>query len=171
MIDSFRCIKDNDIEYFLKNKAIAFDIERSAKTFIIFDEDRYINRDYFIEGYFSLAVKALSCSDMSKTLKKKLGRGIPAEAQPFILVAQLGKYISESSFSEICIDDILEHVDIIVGNYTEMIPIKLLLVECNKDVFDKRIYQDAGFSFLQTETRINRDTGLPVTFYQLYKHI
>lgn len=171
MIDSFRCVKDGDIEYFLKNKAITFDNEGFSRTFLIFDEDRYIRRDYFIEGYFSLAVKAISCSSMSKTMKRKLGRGIPAEAQPFILVAQLGKYISESSCSEICIDDIFEHIDIIIGNYTEMIPIKLLLVECNKKVFDKKIYQDAGFTFLQTDTRVDRDTGSPVTFYQLYKHI
>lgn len=171
MIDSFRCVKDVDIEYFLKNKAIIFDNEGSARTFLIFDEDRYISRDYFIEGYFSLAVKALSCSAMSKTMKKKLGRGIPAEAQPFILVAQLGKYISDSSCSSIHIDDIFEHVDIIVGNYTDMIPIKLLLVECNKQVFDKKIYQNSGFTFLQTDTRIERSSGSSVTFYQLYKHI
>lgn len=163
ILDKFVCTLDPDIEHFLKEKSIEFSNRKLANTFLIVDEDKVKDEGYIIEGYFALATRALSCRRLSKTQAKKLGSGKAHEAVPTILIAQLGKYISNERKSQLNIKSIFSLIDDVVTASLEYIPNKVLLVECNDEVFEQGLYQSMGFKPIQQDQEDK--------LHQLYKLI
>jgi hypothetical protein len=91
----FKCERDEDLQSFLHNKAIPFDIKDKTRTYLILDDDEfYKHKNIVIHGYFSLAMKVLTVpDDLSNNQRKKLDgkysnieNGISA-----FLIGQLGK--------------------------------------------------------------------------------
>lgn len=152
----FRCSQDEDIENFLRNKAVEYEKRKWCSTYLLINEDKLADGVIFVEGFFSLAFKALLLSgDISNNQKRKLFNGLIKKDEyiPVVLVGQLGKFIDgdkliESSVSSIeLIDRVLE----IVEEVNERIPLKCIMLEC-KDI-DKlcELYSKNGFKRMRKE--------------------
>ncbi len=68
LISIFACKKDEDIENFLKNRAISFEKLGKSRTFFIYDENE---DDFQILAYFTLAIQVLKVHDMISNRKAK----------------------------------------------------------------------------------------------------
>lgn len=60
LISIFDCVKDADIETFLKSRAIQFVKLGKSRTFFIYDEDQ---DEFHILAYFTLALQVLKIPD------------------------------------------------------------------------------------------------------------
>ena len=98
-LSSFSCANDTDIEAFLRNRAIEFEILSKARTYLVCDADVFEEEDRFlILGYFSLSLKTLSIPDgISNRKRKDLDgfnaklHGEPIRDVPCYLIGQFGK--------------------------------------------------------------------------------
>lgn len=95
LISSFICSKDQDVEMFLKHKAVSFEKAGKSRTFFIFDEDA---ESFNVLAYYTLALQVLKVpSSFSNREVKKIDgfsakiRGERITAVPAILIGQVGK--------------------------------------------------------------------------------
>lgn len=134
-MDAFRNIKDNDVENFLRNKAVNFEERHWCNTYLIVDMEKIINRALKVEGFFTLSHSVFEISPtVSKSRKKKLFNGMPREDNHLhvILIGQLGKYIDDTYSSEISMEDLLFEAFTIINNVNEKIFCRCVLVECKE---------------------------------------
>ena len=109
IFSDFSCDERNDdVEYFLKEKAIEFAKKNQAITYIVFDDDS------ILVGYFSVVIKPLivSTDRVSNSVFKKIKRigfeyndGFATSAY---LIAQLGKNYSISEPNRITGHELLD---------------------------------------------------------------
>lgn len=94
ILSSFSCLKNTDVENFLKNSAIDFTKKNQSVTYLVFSAE-----DDQLVGYFSIALKPLTvkAKSVSKTILKKIARisEIDEQTESYTmsayLIAQLGK--------------------------------------------------------------------------------
>ena len=87
-LHSFKCAKDLDVQYFLNNKAVDFEIRGLATTYLIFSQEAFNEGIFFIEGYFSLTHKAVCFKHtVSLSSRKKLSGSKNATIDSFVLIA------------------------------------------------------------------------------------
>ena len=76
LLSSFHCSLDNDIEFFLKNRAVSYENLSKSRTYLILDEDELISgkiSDLTILGYISLALKVLTVpEDTFNRMRKEI---------------------------------------------------------------------------------------------------
>jgi hypothetical protein len=144
---NFYC-QDDEVENFLKEKALEFDKRNKSRTYLLIDEDN--SEDIVIWGYYTLTLKSLKYNpDLSKSKIKKIDgfRGDATEAES-TLIGQLGKNynykdkISGFEIIEYAMDDIYE-IQRIVGG-------RVAFLECNNTEKILKFYEDNGFIFLQS---------------------
>lgn len=64
ILSSFSCKKDRDIENFLHNRSIEFELLSKARTYLLCDKVELINNGKIVLlGYISLAPKSLQIPD------------------------------------------------------------------------------------------------------------
>lgn len=152
-LNSFRCIRDADIEIFLRKKAIIYETRGWCSTYLLVNEEK-LKRDAGLEidGYFTLSNKVLHLSDsISNGKRKKLFKGLKKDDSYMhcILIGQLGKYLDEASSSPISAYEMLEMAFEIIYQVKERITCSCVLVECKDHAKIRRIYEDYGFRELQ----------------------
>lgn len=159
-IANFYCDKDNDIEQFLKNKAINFEKKGKARTYIVFDEEAD-NISSMILGYFTLAITVLDVPDtLSNSQRKRLDglsakkHGTMIESFPAILIGQFAKndlacndFTGELLMS-FCFSKILEGQRILGG--------RILLVECKNIPKLLDFYGEYGFNIISESNSDNK---------------
>lgn len=98
IFSTFFCAKDEDLELFLKHRAILFENLLKARTFLLFDRDRLENGDYTILAYFTLSQKSVALPDsMSNRRRKEMDgfsgkwNGAPVSNITCYLIGQLAK--------------------------------------------------------------------------------
>ena len=93
---SFRCAQDLDIEDFLHLKAIEFVDRGLCSVYLLLNEELFNDGVLQIEAYFTLSHKSLiaSLQSISKSQIRKYGGFASAQVLPFVLIGQLGKYIT-----------------------------------------------------------------------------
>ena len=153
-IDSFSC-KDKDAEHFLKNKAIEFEKRNKSRTYLVFDETKYLSGDGTILAYFTLSLKSLKFgSTLSKNKIKDIdGFSKEVGGVAIALIGQLGKdekeakHVSGSDLLELCMEFIHQVQNLIGGRY--------VLVECQD--FEKivKYYLANNFERLQLDDSDN----------------
>ena len=149
-VANFYCSKDNDIEYFLKKKAILFEKLGKSRTFLVVDES------FEIVGYFSLALSILDIPEFLSNRKRKNLDGLSAkrngelvEKIPSILIGQLAKNdlysekFSGNGLLEVCLSKILEGQKILGG--------RIIMVECKKKPELINFYEQADFTLTTKE--------------------
>lgn len=153
-LDSFRCCLDEDIENFLRQKAIQY-IERNwCSVYLIVDEKEFDNGRIKIDAYFTLSHKTLIPSVASKTSIKNASGFKESESVHFVLIGQLGKYIErlengEIRTSDISSREILDDAFEIIRASSALIPCRCVLVECSDNEKVHKVYTDYQFKKFQ----------------------
>lgn len=154
LISIFFCKKDEDIENFLKKRAIQFEELGKSRTFFIYDEDE---DEFQILAYYTLAIQVLKIpEDMISGRKAKLLDGFSSKIKgekitefPSILIGQLGKndlYLNKISGSEVleyCLATILEGQVRLGG--------RIIILECKDIPYLVSLYEKFGFNVLEKD--------------------
>lgn len=99
LISEFSCIKNADVERFLKEQAIEFTKKNQSVTYLVFSND-----DATLIGYFTLTIKPITVNAeaFSNTMKRKIARVSELDEKnstytlSAYLIAQLGKNYSNN---------------------------------------------------------------------------
>lgn len=148
----FRCNKDLDVQDFLNNKAITFELRGWASTYLCLSQEALSHGVISIEGYFSLTHKAVVFDDdVSLSARKKIAGTKGAETESFVLIGQLGKRISDEATSPVNLTahDLLSDAMMIISASSDYIVARNVLIECKPIPKVKEIYQKFGFTDLQ----------------------
>lgn len=155
----FECCLDPDVQDFLNNKAIDFEKKGLATTYLLLSKDKFDEGIIDVEGYFSLTHKAVTlCEDVSKSLKKKIGRSTNTQVSSFVLIGQLGKKIIKKDenvliASELSATELLNDALSIIQESSEFIVCRNIIIECKPIDKVKQIYEDYGFTNLQYDSK------------------
>ena len=145
----FSC-QDKGVESFLQNKALEFDRRNVSRTYLLVDEDSFVEGNLKIAAYYTIAIKTLILgTTVSKRMVKEIdGFSKEVDSVSAVLIGQLGKDLSCGN--SIRGTDILsEAVDMAYQIYS-VAGCRIAFLEC--EPVDKLLafYQSNGFSNLQT---------------------
>lgn len=167
ILADFSCPLNNDVQEFLKNKAIEFSKQSIAQTQLIYyikrdDEDKVIEK--YLVGYFSLAQKIINVE--KKALSNKLARRISrysyydAEKKsyslPVILIGQLGKNYNDNSNKLISGKDLLNLAISSITLVQRVIGGKVIFLECEDKPELLKFYEENDF-FKFGKRKLDRD--------------
>lgn len=159
---NFHCFLDEDIEKFLREKAIDFEKRKWCRTYLILNENDFANGIINVEAYFTLSHKTIvPNTSVSNSTKRKIGRGIKSELIQMVLIGQLGKYnmltpSEEKVSSKVTSKKILDLAFEIIQKADELIPCPAVLVECNHNPNVQKVYIDYGFKQFQEGTILDQ---------------
>lgn len=158
-IDEFSSLNE-DVEYFIKYKAVEFEKRNFCRTFLVFDDEANLI------AYYTLALKTLIFnSNLSKSKRKQI-QGFTADVSsvPVILIGQLSKNslfnnkITGTELLDLCINTVYKAHNLVGG--------RVCLAETDTDKDNIKVvdfYEQNGFYTLQK----NDDE----TFYQMIKKL
>jgi len=154
----FSSIND-DVEYFIRSKAIDFEKRNACRTYLVFNNTDLI-------AYFTLSMKTLFFNDEVSKKKRKDIQGFTSEVSsvPVILIGQLSKNsafsnkITGEELLKLCLNEVYNIQARIGGRFCL---IETLVDESNKKVVD--FYVKNGFNTLQK----NEDE----TLYQMLRKL
>lgn len=153
-IASFSC-KDKDVEFFLKSKAVDFEKRDKSRTYLVFDDAKYLSGDATILAYFTLSLKSLEFGvTLSKGKIKDIdGFSKAVSGVAIALIGQLGKdegeanEVSGKDLLDLCMDKIYQVKKLIGGRY--------VLIECHDIEKVVDFYLANGFERLQLDNSDN----------------
>jgi len=153
-IAAFSC-KDKDVEYFLKNKSFEFEKRDKSRTYLVFDDAKYVAGDVTILAYFTLSLKSLDFRDTLSKSKIKDIDGFSKEVSgvAIALIGQFGKDENEAKnvpgkdLLDLCMDKIYQVKTLIGGRY--------VLIECQDIDKVVNFYRANGFETLQLDKSDN----------------
>jgi hypothetical protein len=130
-IERFAC-RDKDVEGFLKNKAIDFDVRHKSRTYLVIDDEEINKAEPVVYGYFTLVLKTLGLGDsLSKSTVKRIdGFSRDVRASEAVLIGQLGKNmehqrdIDGQAILDFAIDKVYEVHELAGG--------RIVYLECNE---------------------------------------
>jgi predicted GNAT family N-acyltransferase len=145
-LKSFKCSINKDIEEFIYNKAITFEKNLRAKTYLLIDTKMKI-----IAGYFSIAIAVLYAEDIDKNIILEIGNLKTPKDIPCLLIGQiaksdefknvkLGNYLMDLAVEK------LEEVNKIIGG-------RVILLDAinNKNVI--KFYEKSGFFVIENDNK------------------
>lgn len=139
----FRCSRNFDVENFLLNKAIRFEMADAAATHLI------INDEQQITAYFSLSFKTLDLN-ISRTLWKKLSNGLGENGKiKAFLIGQIGK--NDLVKSEINLGDILNTAFEKIYLAKQNVGGRVVILECEDNPKLIALYEKYGFKIIETK--------------------
>ena len=154
LLSSFSCDKDEDIEYFLHNRAIEFEKLSKARTYLVFDQEQLENKEknLTIYAYISIALKILSVpKDMSNRMRKELD-GFSAKIHgeqisdfPCYLIGQLSKN-SNAKSEEISGKQLIDFASDIIAASVEAVGGRYMMIECRDEKKLIEFYKNNYFS-------------------------
>lgn len=150
LLNSFECPLNNDVEYFIKNKAIEFCKQGIARTYII--STSYKDKQVVV-GYFSLTSKItkIKKSILNSKMRKRISRfAINDELNKSYsvslpLIGQLGKNYKEDYDKLISGDILLKLACDKVKEAQKILGGKFAFVECEDKEKLKEFYESNGF--------------------------
>lgn len=150
ILKEYKCELNNDVEYFLKEKAIEFSKQDISRTFIVMSQ--YQGKEVIV-GYFAIANKSTTIKKfiLSNTKRKKLLKYAEYDNEnkgytiALPLIGQLGKnynngynkLITGDILLKFACDKIKETQDILGGRY--------VFLECEDNKKLKEFYEENGF--------------------------
>ena len=142
-ISQFSC-QDNDVETFLKSKAIDFEKRDKSRTYLVFDDSSMA-----LLGYYTLSLKALPFNqNVSKSTVKSIdGFSKDIRAVGIVLIGQFGKdytkakHIDGDYLFNICLETVYRVQDLIGGRF--------VMLECHEIEKVVEFYKRQGFESLQ----------------------
>jgi len=153
LISIFLCSKDNDVENFLRSRAIAFEKMGKSRTFLIFDESK---EDFKLLAYFTLALQVLKIPESFSNRRIKQLDGFNAKIRgerilefPTILIGQLAKNdlykdcLSGFELMQYCLSTLLDGQVRLGG--------RIVMLECKDIPYLIHFYEQFGFNKLDRD--------------------
>jgi hypothetical protein len=151
LLADFSCKMDSDVEYFLRKKAIPFEIAHKARTSLLCWVNKY-KGEFGIIAYYSLAVKPFNLDNISVTKQKKIRGGSISKNKKdnnisAILIGQIGRNDNESAYlsSNALFSEIFQsiyQINLLIGT-------RLIYLECRDITKLRKIYEEKGFRLLE----------------------
>ncbi|MCM1136512.1 MAG: hypothetical protein NC400_13165 [Clostridium sp.] len=161
---SFSCKQDSDIEFFLHNRAIEFELVSKARTYLIIDDTMLLQNNFVILGYFSLTLKTLSVPNSLSIRARKELDGFsgkfhrePIQSIPCYLIAQLARnsHVDKRSLSG---NTILELACNAIASAVELVSGRYMMIECRNN---RKLIQFYQTNFFKKVTNIaDNDTPM-----------
>ena len=150
LLSEFSCPLNNDVEYFLKHKAIEFEKQSLSTTYLIFASYKTIP---VLVGYFVLASKTLTFTKkaISNNMFRKLKRFAIYDPYmltctiPVPLIGQLGKNYSHGYNKLISGDELLKLACDKVWSFQRSLSGKYVYLECEDVEKLLDFYSNNGF--------------------------
>lgn len=149
----FSCPFDDDIEYFLKDKAIINQKMGLSRTYLVYTP--YKNENV-LAGYFSITVKPLILrSKVSGVIRKRITgfkSKAPSEVSVF-LIGQLSKNFA-NDYDKIPLIVGKDLLGLAMGQILKirhLIGGRVILVECRDEPHLRRFYEENGFEFVEQD--------------------
>lgn len=152
ILNGFSCPLNEDVEFFLKQKAIEFLKMDVSQTFLVSTDFKKGN---VIVGYFAITSKTTTVNKkvLSKSLAKRLSRfaARPSEIDRNVLVmslpliGQLGKNYTNGYNTLISGDELLKIACKKVKEATDILGGRFVFIECEDNINLKEFYESNGF--------------------------
>lgn len=152
ILSEFSCPKNNDVETFLKKKAIMFSKQGVAQTHLVYYVEN--GKKYFV-GYFALAIKnfdiELTNRKLSYNLRHRLHRFViydryaKVNRMSAVLIGQLGKNYTNGNNKLISGDDLLDFACNKVKEVQKIAGGKFVYLECEDTPCLTNFYYENGF--------------------------
>ena len=144
LLGTFSCSKNEEIEKFIRERAVDFVHRKLAVTYLVFDEEGNC------VAYFTLANKALEFPvlGMSVSTRKRIERYSKFNEKsgvyivPAFLLAQFGKNYSYPKKHALSGDALMDFVFEVVASIQYMIGGGILYLECEDNSFLLEFYQN-----------------------------
>ena len=141
----FACPLNDDVELFLRDKAIEFEKMDLSRTYFVFTKYKGVNT---LVGYYSLAIKDISLvTGVSCRVRKSISGNRGRKQCAGFLIGQLGKnykddidkanLITGRQLIRLALDSILDAYKVVGG--------RAIIVECKDIYYLKRFYEELGF--------------------------
>lgn len=155
ILSGFLCREDEDIEYFLHEKAVEFEKLSKARTYLVCDEEQLEKGDasspLIIYGYIAVALKILTVPETASNRLRKELDGLSAKIHgevindfPCYLIGQLSRNsnvpsdsLSGAELIRFACDVIEQAVSAVGGRY--------MMIECHDDPHLIRFYEQNRF--------------------------
>ena len=178
ILSDFSCPLNNDIEYFLKSKAVEFEKQGISRTQLIYAS--YREKSVLI-GYYTLAEKVFIVSSkmsISNSLRKKINKFATYYPEsksymlPAPLIAQLGKNFANDYNKLISGDELLNMAIEDIKLTRQLLGGKVAYLECEDKPKLIDFYKDNGFVRFGTRTLDRDETQLTGEYLvQMLKYI
>lgn len=150
ILSDFSCPKGQDVEYFLKNRAIEFAKQSITQTQLVFLQYKQETR---LAGYYSLTTKSISIKDtgLSKSLRKRISKFGTRDTSnkgyviPAPLIAQLGKNFTDQLNLQLSGNELLKMALDKIAEAQFYLGGKIIYIECEDVPRLLEFYSDNGF--------------------------
>lgn len=165
-LDSFYSSKDFDIQDFIRNKMENFEDRSICRSYLILDQKNSDDENFYILGFFSLALKILTVDQDKLTRKQKVDMNLLKDQDgiPSYFIAQLGKndMFKYNFKGEYLLDEavnlVYECMEILGGN--------IVWLEANKRAnYIVDFYKKYGFLELQSEIQEDKVERIQLVKY------
>ena len=162
----FSCQQEVDLENFLLKRAIPYEKTAYGKTYLLLDKALLEDGEMSIVAYYSIALKSIDITNLSKKKRKKVIGAQPGHdtmtSMAAYLIGELGrndKYSHEDIDGMTILNECYHSISLaarIVGG-------KIVLLECREHMYEK-FYKNQ--QFLKLHDELNEEN-----LYTLYKKL
>ena len=146
-IRDFSCYPNPEIETFLKEKAISYEMNDITRTMLVFKSD--LSRFY---GFFSLAVRDLHVDDLGSSAKRRLF-GTAFQIRQVVSCVLLGQFAKNYTLPELNRINGMDLMDLVMTHVQKcksIIPFRAIYVECQDNPYLRFFYEKTGFKFYRS---------------------
>ena len=153
VLSGFSCLRNPDVERFLKKSSVEFTKKNQSVTYLVFDISSMV-----LVGYFTLALKPLTVrgETVSNTVKKKLLRVSEWDEKSdtytmsAYLIAQLGKNYTNGANNKITGKELVELAWTVIEDAQYMLGGIVTFLEAENEEKLLSFYRDNRFSQFDT---------------------
>lgn len=152
--------KNEDVESFLKKKALDFSKQKLSVTYLVLCED-----GLGLQGYFSLTVKPIAIPakfvEKSNVVKKKWSKFATYDSSRKVyvasayLIAQFGKNCLDKASNALSGNDLMNICMGVIKECQHMVGGGIVFLECENNPKLIKFYQDNGFVEFNVSTKNN----------------
>jgi hypothetical protein len=162
MIEEFSCVKDSDVEAFIKEKSIRYERSGLSRTYLYITQD---GENTGIVAYFSVAITSTDFEGISKSRKAKVLGGKPGRDTKDhfggILIAQLARGDAFDS-SDINGREMILDAEKIIDQGRYYLGGRIMYLDCREPLID--FYRESGYALVSDKQYSN---GL----YKMFKSL
>lgn len=154
ILSNFSCPQNEDVQYFLKQKAVEFSKQGYSKTFLVYWCSYDEAEKYLVGGYYTLANKVIEVTKKSvskKIYKRMLQFRFSSFLEegcivPAILIGQLGKNFANGNDTLVTGDELLQMAVERIRSIQSEIGGKFAYLECEDKKKLLEFYERNGFA-------------------------